>query len=427
MSDASPARSPPQSLGHRTLRKRVPTAARLDLTGAGTTAYNAAFMREWICEKEAMSDVVVRPVQTRRQKKEFLEFPWIHYWKDPNWIPPLRSNQKELVGYKPHPFYERNEVQTFLAYHGGAISGRIAAIANYDHIERSSQRRGFFGFFECVNNEKVAHALFDAARQWLAERDIPKLRGPANPSINYELGTLVEGFDSPATFMMTYNPSYYPRLIESYGFRKEQDLYAYWGHKDQLAALFEKRGALIEKIREHCGVTVRPLDKNRFVEEVEAFLDVFNRSLGSSWGFVGMTRAEVQHSARSLRWLMIPELALGAEIDGKLVGAVFALPDYNPRIKAIDGRLFPFGFVRLLHRKNRIKKVRLLAANVLPEYQLLGIGMVLAAALVPKGIEWGMEEAEFSWVAESNSLSRGALEKTEAKRIKTYRVYDWDP
>jgi hypothetical protein len=110
-----------------------------------------------------------------------------------------------------------------------------------------------------------------------------------------------------------------------------------------------------------------------------------------------------------------------------MVGAVFALPDYNPRIKLIDGRLFPFGFWRLLRAKHEIKKLRILAANVLPEYAMMGIGLVLLRALVPKGLEWGMQEAEFSWVAESNSFSRGSLEKAGTTCYKTYRMYDWDP
>jgi len=374
-----------------------------------------------------MSDLLVRPAVTRRQKQDFLQFPWTLYRDDPHWIPPLRGNQMELVGYRPHPFYEENEAQTFVAYRGGNVCGRVAAIVNRAHIEAFSERRGYFGFFECVDDAKVAHALFDAARNWLAERGIEKLRGPANPSINYEIGTLVEGYDSPPTFMMTYNADYYPRLIEQCGFRKAQDLYAYHGRADQLPALEAKRGELIRKIKEHCNLTVRPLDKTRFLEDVEAFLEVFNRSLRQTWGALPMTPAEMRYVAKGLRWLIVPELALGAEIDGRLVGAVFALPDYNPRIRQIDGRLFPFGVIRLLRRKDRIKKLRILAANVLPEYQLLGVGLVLAMGLIPKGVEWGMQEAEFSWVAESNSLSRGALEKANARRIKTYRVYDLDP
>jgi len=374
-----------------------------------------------------MDSLVVQPVASRRQQKLFLEFPWSLYRGDPNWIPPLRSNQRELVGYRPHPFYERNEAQTFLAFRGGQVVGRIAAILNRGHIERFGDPRGFFGFFECRDDAEAAAGLFDAVRRWFAERGIEKLRGPVNPSLNYELGLLIEGFDSPPTFMMTYNPPYYQRLIESYGFRKTQDLYAYWGHVSMLPEIRAKLKPVCDKISERLGARVRYLNKRRFLEDVHLFLDIYNQSLTNTWGFVPMSAGEVRHMASALRWLMVPELALGVEVDGRMAGAVFGLPDYNPRIKKIDGRLFPFGFIHLLRNKRAIKRIRVISTNVLPEYQLLGLGLVLLDGLVPKALEWGIEEAEFSWVLESNALSRGSLEKGGAKRIKTYRLYDLGP
>ncbi|HUT94778.1 MAG TPA: GNAT family N-acetyltransferase [Thermoguttaceae bacterium] len=372
-----------------------------------------------------MSDLVVRPVASRREKKAFLEFPWRLYRGDPHWIPPLRVDQKEMVGYRPHPFYQHNAVQTFLAYRSGEVCGRIAAILNRDHNEHYSERRGFFGFFECVDDEEAAAALFDAVREWFAGQDVHRLRGPTNPSLNYTLGLLIDGFDSPPTFMMTYNPAYYARLIEAYGFRKTQDVYAYRGHVEMLPGVQARWRPVVEQIIEHYDVRLRPLDTSRFVEDVEAFLTVYNRSLVSTWGFVPMSNDEVRHMARSLRHLIVPELAVAAEIDGRLVGATFCLPDYNPRIKAIDGRLFPFGFIRLLRRKDRIKKVRTISANVIPEYQRMGLGLALMHGLLPKGLEWGLQEMEFSWILESNTLSWRSLAKAGAKRAKTYRVYDF--
>ena len=374
-----------------------------------------------------MTDLVVQPVSTRKQRRRFLGFPWTLYRDDPNWVPPLRMDQKELVGYRHHPFYEKNRVQTFLATRGGEVCGRIAAILNRAHVEIHKEPRGFFGFFECTDDQDVANALFDAARAWLAEQGLTSMRGPMSPGINYVLGTLVEGFDSPPTFMMTYNPPYYPRLIEGYGFRKSQDLYAFWGNRQMLPASMEKHWPIADRIIERYNVKVRELDRSRFRADVETFLEVYNRSMAGHWSFVPMSPAEVRHAAGSLQWLIVPEMAVAAEIDGKPVGAVFCLPDYNPRIKKIDGRLFPLGFLRLLWNKRAIKRVRVLAANVLPEYHLHGIALVLLKELVPMNVDCGCEEVEFSWIAESNAHSRGALEKGGAKRIKTYRVYDLDP
>lgn len=374
-----------------------------------------------------MAQLVVEPVLTRRQKKQFLDFPWTLYRGDPNWVPPLRGNQAGLVGFRPHPFYQRNKAQAFLAYRGGEVWGRVLAIVNHGHIERFGEKRGFFGFFECRDDQEVACALFEAVRRWLGEHGLVSVRGPTNPSLNYELGLLIDGFDSPPTFMMTYNPPYYARLIEGAGFRKTQDLYAFGGHISILPKIREKLEPVALQIIEHLQVKLRTLDRRRFQQDVEAFLDIYNRSLVDTWGFVPMSDAEVRYLARDLKHLIIPELAVGAEIDGRLVGVVFCLPDYNPRIKQINGRLFPLGFIRLLYNKRAIKRIRVISTNVLPEYHRQGLGLVLMHGLVPHALKTGIEEAEFSWVLESNLLSRRSLEKGGAQLQKTYRLYDWDP
>lgn len=373
-----------------------------------------------------MSEVLVEPVTSRREKGLFLQFPWQLYRDDAHWIPPLRDDEKRLVGYAPHPFYERNECQTFLAFRGGEVCGRIAAIDHRAHNELYHERRGFFGFFECRDDREAAHALLDAARDWLARRNLDQVRGPTSPGLNYLAGTLVEGFDSPPTLMMPYNPPYYAALIESYGFRKTQDLYAYSGNLAMLGPVRAKLRPVAEQIIKRHGIRIRPMSRWRFKEGVASFLSIFNRSLAGQWGFVPFSQAEVEYLARELCWLLVPELTVMAEIDGRLVGVAIVLPDYNPRIKRIKGRLFPFGFIRLLANKRKIKKFRIMDANVLPEYHLQGVGLVLIDALVPKSLEWGVEEVEFSWVAESNARSRGALEKGGAKRSKTYRIFDLD-
>jgi len=307
------------------------------------------------------------------------------------------------------------------------VCGRVAAILNRAHNEYYGENRGFFGFFECVDDQKVADALLGAVRDWFAVQDIHLLQGPVDPGLEYTAGLLVDGFDSPPTFLTRHNPPYYPRLIEGCGYRKCQDLLAYWGHASMLPAITTKLGPIVEQIIRRYDICLRPLSRRHFLRDVKAFLSVYNRSMVDHWGFVPMAAREIEYLACQMRHLIVPELAVGAEIDGRLAGVVVALPDYNPRIRQMDGQLFPFGFARLLHKRHAIKKLRILAANVVPEYQRLGIGLVLLGALVPRALAWGIEEAEFSWVVESNWLSRGSLEKGGAKLVKRYRIYDWVP
>lgn len=375
----------------------------------------------------SMSSLAVFPVRSGREKRQFLELPWQLYQGDTNWIPPLRKNIKELVGFASHPFHKHNQVQTFLAIRDGEPCGRIAAIINQAYIERYQDRRGFFGFFECVNDQQVANALFDSAKTWFAERDIHDMRGPANPSLNYECGLLVDGFDTPPFFMMTYNPPHYGTLIEGYGFRKVQDMYAFWGHVDMLQQLDKKLQFIAEEVIRRFHVRTRAMNKKRFRQEVRTFLDIYNNSLSGTWGFTPLSQGEMEHMSKSLRMLIVPQLTSVAEVDGRVVGVSFGLLDYNTRIKQIDGRLFPFGFIRLLWNKRAIKRIRLISTNVIPEFQRWGVGLLLLYNLTRPILEWGIQEAEFSWVLESNALSAGSLRRGGAKLTKTYRMYDYGP
>ena len=374
----------------------------------------------------SQNNLEIVKVESRRDKNAFLKLPWIVYRDDPYWIPPLRLNQKELVGYKKHPFHDHADVQTFLAKRDGKPVGRIAGIIDHAHNDYYKERRGMFGFFESIDDQAVADGLFNAVRDWLLAKDIRLIRGPLNPAMNYECGLLIEGFDSSPQLMMTYNPPYYPKLIENYGFAKAQDLFAFVGQTTQLQTIDPKLLVIAEESMRRLRVKTRRLDTKRFKEELKSFLNVYNRALPGTWGFVPLTDAEADHMAGGLRFLIVPKLTTMAEVDGKVVGVTFGMLNYNPRIKKINGRLFPFGFLRLLWNRHEIKTMRLISTNVVPEYQRWGVGLVLLYRLVPDCLEWGIKEAEFSWVLESNHLSRATLERGGAKRAKTYRIYDYE-
>ncbi len=368
----------------------------------------------------------IRQVGSNRyDQKRFMRMLWDLYANDPNWVPPLIHAQKELVGFSKHPFYDRNEIANFIVDHQGKTVGRISAIVNHNHNERYDEKRGFFGFFESIDDPEVSQLLFTRACEYLAkEHGMKDVRGPINPSLNYELGCLIEGFDSPPTFMMTYNPPYYDRLITDFGFAKVEDLFAFEGHTDMIAHLDPKLEFVIKEIRRRFNVVVRPFDPRKFMDEVHLFLDIYNRSLVATWGFVPLTPAEVDHQAKGLRHLLLPELTTFIEVDGKPIGAGLGLMDYNQIIKKIDGKLFPFGFLRLLMGKRKINRVRLMSTNVLPEYQKWGFGLLALERMLEDILKLGVKHGEFSWVLESNHLSRASLERAELKRAKTYRLYD---
>jgi GNAT superfamily N-acetyltransferase len=371
-----------------------------------------------------MPKLLISPVQSRADQKLFLELPWSINRRDPNWIPPLRQNQAELVGFRRHPFYDDAEAQAFLATKGGRPVGRVLAIINRAHNRVHKENRGFFGFFESIDDAEVAAGLFEGVRWWLGERGITQVRGPINPSLNYECGLLIEGFDTPPFFMMTHNLPYYQRLIEGSGFAKVEDMFAFWGQIGQLQDLDKKLEFIYHECNRRFDIKLRRMDRAHFDRDVRIFLSIYNQSLVGTWGFTPLSEAEVEHMAGTLKLLIVPEMTTIAEIDGRPVGAQFGLLDYNPRIKQIDGRLFPLGFLRLLWNKKGLKRIRLISTNVIPEYQKWGLGIVIAARLIPECHAWGIEEAEFSWVLESNRLSFGTLQRGGAKITKRYRIFD---
>ena len=373
-----------------------------------------------------MSSLAINPVTSRSEQKQFINFPWKLYEGDPNWIPPLLMDHRRLLGYGHHPFHDDAEMQTFVAVRDGQVCGRIAAIVNHVHNRRFNEKTGFFGFFDSINDQHVANSLFDVARAWLVERGMTAVRGPTNPSLNYEIGLLIEGFHSPPTFMMTYNKPYYAALVEGWGFKKIQDAFAFWGHIDMVSKLDRKLWFIGNEAKQRFNVTVRPMRRKNFSAEVEMFLNVYNASLAGTWGFVPLSPGEVKELGKGLKHLIAPELALVAEVNGEPIGACFGLLDYNTRIKKINGRLLPIGFLRLIGNRHAIKKMRVISINVVPEYQRWGLGIVLLGGLIEPMQKWGMEEVEFSWVLESNTLSRGSLEKGGAKLDKTYRIYQRD-
>ncbi len=371
-----------------------------------------------------MSEVTCRPVENRRDQKAFLELERRLYRDDPNWVPPLWSERKKLVGFKPHPFWLDSEGQTFLVLRDDKVVGRVLACVNHAHNRTHNDKVGFFGFFECENDPEAARVLLDTACDWLTRRGMTIARGPIHPSLNYEVGLLVEGFDTPPTFLITYNHAYYEALIHAAGFEKVQDVFSYEVSIDILNDLDPKLMFIIEEAQKRFKTSTRPIRRSHFQEDVRIFLEIYNQSLKQTWGYVPMSEAEVDEQGNGLKQLLIPKLTSIAEIDGKPVGAGFGLLDYNPIIRRIGGKLLPLGWLHLLMGRKKLTRLRMVSANVLPEYQKWGLGLVTLYPIVPAAIDFGIQMGEFSWVLESNQLSRGTIQRGGATCSKTHRIYD---
>ena len=292
-----------------------------------------------------MSSVHIREVIDKRALTQFIDFPWNLYRSYPYWVPIPKLIQKKIF-HPRHPFHKTADMAKWIAIKNGEIVGRIAATVNHAYNKIYSEQKGFFGFFESINDQSVAANLLQTAQRWMGKRGIRTMEGPFNPSINYESGLLVEGFNDFPQIMMTYNPPYYADLLESQGFSKVKDFYAY-----KFSAPFEIPDVIrkvAERAAKKSGVSVRSLDKKLWGYEVAKIRDVYNSSWKENWGFVPMDDSEFACMAKDMKSIIEEKLVVVLEKKGQMVGFMLVLPDYNQIFKKIpSGRLFPFGLFTL--------------------------------------------------------------------------------
>ncbi len=370
--------------------------------------------------------VPVHPVGTKRDLDDFIRLPWRLYGNDPNWVPPLLRLQHELFSPTHNPFFQHADVQLFLARTDGGVAGRISAQIDHEHNRCHGERTGFFGFFECENDPAAAASLLSAAESWLRQRGMERVRGPLSFSINGEVGLLIDGFDLPPFIMMPYSPPYYAGLIEARGYAKVQDLYA-WRY--DWTTISDKAQRIVDALRQVPEVTVRAVNMRRFHEEVRAILDIFNDAWSDNWGFVPATDAEADQLARDLHLIVDPHLAFFVAVDGRTAGVALTVPNLNEAIRDLDGRLFPFGFLKLLWRLKvrRLRTGRLMLLGVRKEFRsrrYAGLAYLLCDEMYRRAKARGYKRAEFSWTLEENRLINHLIEHVGATRYKTYRIYE---
>lgn len=364
----------------------------------------------------------VKPVSSKKDQKEFIHFPWKIYKGNENWVPPLIMDFKQIFSPK-HPFYEYGTMDHFLAWKDGQVVGRVTAITNSLHEEHQEEGTGFVGFFECFDDQKVANALFDTAFDFLRKKGYKKILGPANPSISYDYALLIDGFDDAARIMMTYNPKYYIGLFEGYGFEKIKNLFAYKLDVDK-AINHPKLKRVSELVTKRYNVKLRPINLKNLKEDIEIIKNIYTIAWEKNWGDVPMTDSEFAELGKAFKPLADPNLIQFAYIKDKPVGIIVAMPDWYEVLKSMNGRLFPFNFIKLLTQKKSHSWCRVILLGILPEYRGKGLDGLLCYTALQKGKERGLKYAEGSWILEDNVMMNRTMQNVFGVVYKTYGIYE---
>jgi len=367
-------------------------------------------------------------VQSKQQWRDFHHLPFKIYRDDPQWVAPLLLERKFHFQPKHNPYFQHARAAFFLATRGGEPVGRITAQIDQLHLERYNDATGHFGFIEAVDDAEVFSALLKAAEDWLRQNGMKRVIGPVSFSLWDQPGLLVEGFDTPPYVMMNHHRPYYQGHIAAHGYQKAEDLIAYrYGPQASLKSW----DRLMARAMRGGEVTLRNIHMDkRFKDEVAMLLDIINDAWSDNWGYVRMTQAEIDELAGVLKLLLRPGDVAIAEYQGKPAAFTAIFPNLNEAIRDMNGRLFPFNWIKLLWRMKvkRPKTARMPMMGVRKSLQATPIGAALALSVIRSVREFnfsnGVEDSELSWILERNERVRHVIEMVGGVPYKTYRVYE---
>ena len=369
-----------------------------------------------------MKNIRIVKVTTRKERRKFIYFPWKVYKNYPHWVPPLVMDFKEKINKEKNPFFEHANMELFLAYKEGEITGRIAAILDRNHNSFHDEKVVFFGLYESFDDLETAKSLLEKVADWGRERGMEILRGPANLSMNDEPAFLLEGFDSPPVVMMPYNPQYYLNLMANCGLVKAKDLYAYYmSREDHVVAQIDQ---IVAKAKAEIPLTLRTINMKNLKEEAERVRYIYNKAWEKNWGFVPWTDKEIDYLAKKLKKVADPDLVIIAEHEGKPIAFAFALPNLNEVIKRINGRLTPWGLLKFLYYRKKNKGIRAMVFGILKEFRHTGVSYMLYSELDKNARDKGYEWCETSWQLEDNVPVNRFVESLGGKIYKKYRIFE---
>jgi len=376
--------------------------------------------------------LVIRPVAGRADRKRFVDLAYTLNANDPNWVPPLRVEALELITPGKNPFYEHAEQQLFLAERGGKLVGRISAHIDRLWLEMPAEQGGGpgignWGLLEAADQE-AATALIAQAEQWLRDKGMTSVIAPLSCSIWEEPGLLIQGHDHPPSVMMGHHNAAYQGWIEPMGYEGVKDLLVY--QLDIVPEFPPLVQRIISSGERNPRIRIRKVDRKRFDEEAALILSILNDAWSDNWGFVPITPSEIAYTGKKLKPIVFEDLIRIAEVDGEPVAFMMTLPDLNELTADLDGRLFPFGWAKLLLRLRRpkVRTMRVPLMGVVKKLQATRLASQLAFMMIEyirrdAITDYGSTRGEIGWVLENNQGMRSIAETIDSEIHRVYRIY----
>ena len=369
-----------------------------------------------------MAEIIVKEVRTRKELREFIYLPSKIHQNDPNWLPPLYSDEWHLFNKKKNRSYQYAETIFYLAYKDGKPVGRIMGLVNNRYNSIKNEKHGRFCFMECYNDREVFHALLKQVEEWVIAKGMIKIVGPFGFSDKDPQGFQIEGFEYPLLFTAATNSSYMPVMMEPEGYAKEVDLVNYnVPIPDQLPPIYTKAYERYARNGEY--EVIEFSSKKELKPYIIPVLELMNQTFSDIYGYVPLNDPEKEEFAHRYLPILDPEFVKVTKTGNEMVGFVVALPDMTPGIIAARGKLFPFGIFKILKEMKKSKKLMLMLGGVREDRRGQGIDVLMAIKLLNSAKKNNKNLIDSHLILEENKRMRAECERMAGKVVKRFRIY----
>ncbi len=372
-----------------------------------------------------MINVEKLDLSSKKQKNDFVMFPFELYKEVPQWVPPFISDVRLMLNPDKHPFYEHSVAEFFMTYKDGKLAARLAVMENLPFNKVHGVKKAQFYLFDSIDDQDVANAIFDRGFEWARNRGLDTIVGPKGFSAFDGYGIQIEGYEFRQMMtMMNYNFPYYRTLVENIGFEKEVDFVSCAIDSSNFN-LPEKAQLVAEKVRQKGKFKVVGFNSKKELKKwAQKIGEAYNKTFINNWEYYPFTEREVKFIADNLMVVADPKLIKIILYNDEVIGFLLAFPDISEALQRMKGRITPWGILDLMREFKKTRIVSLNGAGVLPEYQGRGGNVLMYDEMARTFKDYNQYDfGELTQVAETAVQMRKDLISMGGKAYKNHRVY----
>lgn len=368
-------------------------------------------------------EIIIKEACSIRDLKRFIDFPFSLYKNNPYWVPTLRMDDLNTFRSDRNPAFEFCRARYWLAYRGGEIVGRVAAIINQRYMEKWSQRFLRFGWIDFVEDLKIARALLETVEKWAREESLEAVHGPLGFTDLDREGMLVEGFNELGTLATFYNYPYYPEFMKKLGYSKDVDWVEFNVKIPEKPD--ERVTRLAETLLRRYGLRLLEVKKKKdLLRYAPDLFDVLDEAYSHLYGTTPLTKKQVDVYIKQYFGFVSPDFVPAVvDAEGKLIAFGIAMPSLSYALQRSRGRLFPFGFIHLLWALKKNDMGDLYLIGIRKEYQGRGVYAIMIQSIVRVFNEFGIRSAETAANLEDNLRVQAIWKNFEHRQHKRRRIY----